>query len=128
MIYDQKLKTAYEANEGTNRISKFTTTSDMIPTVFDIFGIKGYRNLYLGTSMFIKDKESVIFSRAYGIFITDKLICYGANDLIYKSEDYTKQDYDSFLERAELLLEKQTYLDKIYYNNYFKNNPLKPIV
>jgi phosphoglycerol transferase MdoB-like AlkP superfamily enzyme len=122
MIYDQKLKEAYTKNEGTNEISKFTTTSDLIPTIFDLFGIKGYKNLYYGTSMFIKDVESVIFSRAYGIFITDKLICYSANELIYQSDDYKPTDLDDFIERAKILLNKQEYLDKIYYNDYFKEH------
>lgn len=120
MIYDQKLKYEYENNEGTNVISKFTTTSDMLPTICDLFGIKGYKNLYYGTSMFIKGVESVIFSRAYGIFVTDKLICYSAKELVYKSEDYTEGDLVSFEARAKILLSKQEYLDKIYYNNYFK--------
>lgn len=124
MIYDQKLNKAYQDNENTNIISKFTTTSDMLPTIFDLFGIEGYKNMYYGTSMFIKDIESVIFSRAYGIFITNKLMCYSAEKLIYKSPDYKKEDYYSFVERAKNLLEKQEYLDKIYYNDYFKSKEI----
>lgn len=127
MIYDQELVAAYEANEGTRAISKFTTTSDLIPTVLDLFGIEGYKNLYYGTSMFVEDVESVIFSRAYGIFITNKLVCYGANDLIYKSDDYTKADFESFCDRAEILLKKQEILDKIFRNDYFKKHSLKAI-
>ena len=125
IIYDQKLKQAMEDNGESNVISKFTTTADIIPTVFDIFGIKGYENLYFGSSMLVDDIESIIYSRAYGIFITDKLICYGANNLIYKSKDYTKADYNSFIKRAEEHLYKLEYIDKIYYNDYFKNHELK---
>lgn len=124
MIYDQKLYKSYRENEGTNLISKFTTTSDMLPTIFDLFGIEGYKNMYYGTSMFIKDVESIIFSRAYGIFITNKLICYSAEKIIYKSPDYQKEDYDNFVKRAKVLLEKQEYLDKIYYNDYFKSKEI----
>lgn len=124
MIYDKKLKQAYEEDEATNVISKFTTTSDMLPTILDLFGIPGYKNLYYGTSMFVKDIESIIFSRAYGIFITDKLICYSAEELIYKSEDYTEEDFTDFQEKAKILLEKQEYLDKIYYNDYFKDKSI----
>jgi len=120
MIYDQELKYEYEKNEGTNEISKFTTTSDMLPTICDLFGIKAYKNLYYGTSMFVKGVESVIFSRAYGIFVTDKLICYSVKELVYKSEDYKEEDLISFEARAKILLAKQEYLDKIYYNDYFK--------
>ena len=125
MIYDNKLRAQYVENEGNSVISKFTTTSDILPTVLDIFGIKGYKNLYYGTSMLVKDVESVIFSRAYGIFVTDKLICYSADSLIYQSEDFTEEDRLKFIERAEILLEKQKYLDKIYNTDYFKYNELR---
>ena len=125
MIYDNKLRAQYVENEGNSVISKFTTTSDILPTVLDIFGIKGYKNLYYGTSMLVKDIESVIFSRAYGIFVTDKLICYSADSLVYQSEDFTEEDRLKFIERAEVLLEKQKYLDKIYNTNYFKYNELR---
>lgn len=124
MIYDQKLKAAYVENEKTNVINKFTTTSDMIPTIFDLFGIQGYKNLYYGSSMFLKDVESVIFSRAYGIFVTDKLICYSADELLYTSIDFKDEDLEDFKKRAEILLKKQEYLDKIYYNDYFKEKSM----
>ena len=127
MIYDKDFVSEYVRQEGTNVISKFTTTSDILPTVLDLFGINGYKNLYYGTSMLVKDVESVIFSRAYGIFVTDKLICYSSDSLIYKSEDYTEEDRESFIERAEILLNKQKYLDKIYNTDYFKKNVLRPI-
>lgn len=121
MIYDQKLVEEYERNEGTREITKFTTTSDMLPTICDIFGIKGYKNLYYGTSMFVDGVESVIFSRAYGIFVTDKLICYSAKKMEYTCEGFTEEDLKDFEERAKKLLNKQEYLDKIYYNDFFKN-------
>lgn len=122
MIYDTKLKAAYEENEGTNVISKFTTTSDMLPTIFDMFGIKGYKNLYFGTSMFVDGIESIIFSRAYGIFVTDKLICYSVKNLLYTSEGFTDEDLADFEARAKIHLEKLEYLDKVYYNDYFKTH------
>lgn len=123
MIYDQKLKDAYVANEGSNVITKFTTTSDIIPTIYDLFGIKCYKNLFYGSSMFDKKVESIIFSRAYEIFITDKLICYSVEGLKYKSPDFTEADLIDFEKRATTHLEKQHIIDKIYYNNYFKNHP-----
>lgn len=122
MIYDQKLKTAYERNEETREITKFTTTSDMLPTICDLFGIKGYKNLYYGTSMFVEGVESIIFSRAYGIFVTDKLICYSARKMEYTCEGFTEEDLKDFENRAKIHLSKQEYLDKIYYNDYFKSH------
>jgi phosphoglycerol transferase MdoB-like AlkP superfamily enzyme len=122
MIYDSKLVRSYVENQGNNVISKFTTTADMLPTILDIFGIKGYKNLYYGTSMFVKDVESIIFSRAYGIFVTDKLIGYSADSFVYTCEGFTKEDKEDFVKRAEILLNKQKYLDKIYNTNYFKKH------
>ncbi len=122
MMYDQKVKQAYEANEGTRAISKFTTTADMLPTLLDIFGIHGYKNLYFGSSMFLKDTESIIYSRAYRIFVTDKLICYSVNYLLYKCEGFTEADKQSFIDRAEIHLNKLEYIDKIFYHNYFANH------
>ena len=128
MIYDEKFVPAYIENEGTNVISKFTTTADLIPTVFDLFGIRSYKNLYFGTSMLVDDVESIIFSRAYGIFVTDKLVCFGINDLLYRSEDLTKEYIEEFKERAEVHLEKLEYIDKIMNTDYFKYNPFKKVI
>jgi len=122
MIYDQKLVKEYEKNEGTREITKFTTTSDIIPTVLDLFGIQGLKNLYYGTSMFVDDVESVIFSRSYAVFVTDKLVCYSANGLMYTVPGFTKDDLKDFENRAKILLKKQEFLDKIYYNDYFKTH------
>jgi len=127
MIYDNKLVQEYIEKEGTNVISKFTTTSDILPTILDVFGINGYKNLYYGTSMFVKDVESIIFSRAYGIFVTDKIIGYSADSFIYKTKGFTDEDKEDFVKRAKILLNKQKYLDKIYNTNYFKNNALRKI-
>lgn len=121
MLYDQKLVKAYEADNGTREISKFTTTSDMLPTILDIFGIYGYRNLYFGSSMFT-DRESIVFSRSYGIFLTDKLMCYSAKNLLFTTEGFTQADYDDFIARATIHLNKLEVLDKIYHTNYFKNH------
>ena len=89
-----------------------------------MFGIKGWDNLYLGSSIFL-DEESIIYSRAYGIFVTDKLVCYSVNNLLYKCEDFTEQDKEDFIIRAEKHLHKKQYIDKIYYCNYFKKYDYK---
>lgn len=127
MIKDSKLVKKYQRNnKGSREITKFTTTSDMLPTILDLFGIHGYRNLYFGQTMF-GDKESIIFSRAYGIFVTDKVICYSAKNLLYKSAGFTNEDYDNFIARAELHLNKLENIDKIFYNNWFETHPYIPI-
>lgn len=144
IIYDKDLVTAYKANVGESgysnvigndgssagkclTLSKFTTTIDLIPTVLDLFGIKGWKNLYMGSSIFTEE-ESIIFSRAYGIFVTDKLVCYSINNLLYTCEGFTEEDKQDFIARAKVNLTKQEYIDKIFYSNYFKNYTYKPLV
>ena len=126
MIYDNKLKEAYELDNGTRAISKFACGADLLPTILDIFGIEGYKNLYFGTSMFVEDVESVIYSRAYGIFVTDKLICYSIENLLYTCEGFTEEDKQDFIERATEQLTKLEYMDKIFYNDYFKHHVYMP--
>ena len=136
MIYDQKLVDAYVDAYGDScyknligndvdnsykfvTVSKFVNTVDLIPTIFDLFGIKAWNNLYLGNSMFIEDVESIIYSRSYGIFVTDELICYSVNNLLYTCDGFTDADLDDFIARAENHLKKQEILDKIFYSDYF---------
>lgn len=121
MIFDKKLVNAMEGDGNSTEITKFTTTSDLIPTIFDIFGIKAWGNLYFGSSVLLPDIESIIYSRAYGIFVTDKLICYSVKNLLYKCEGFTDKDEDDFINRAKIHLNKLERIDKIYYGNYFKH-------
>lgn len=122
MIYDQKLTEEYIKDNGSNIISKFACGEDLLPTILDIFGIKGYKNLYLGVSMFVENKESVIYSYAYGIFVNDKLICYSIKKLLYKCEGFTNEDKEKFIENASILLKKQEKFDIIFHTNYFKTH------
>ncbi len=139
IIYDQKLYDAYKDYAGEDAmqvvygtdnnedykcltVSKFTNTIDLIPTVFDIFGIKGYNDLYPGTSIFIEDVESIIYSRAYGIFVTDKLICYSADSLLYTCEGFTEEDRLDFIERAEEYLRIKEITDLVFYSDYFASH------
>lgn len=143
MIYDTKLYQAYTSKYGVDYKDyilgndknengkclvqdKFTTAIDLIPTILDLFGIKGWDKLYLGNSAFTED-ESIIYSRAYGIFVTDKLVCYSVNNLLYTCEGFTDEDKQDFIKRAEKHLKKQEYIDKIFYSDYFKNHQYKEI-
>ena len=122
MIYDHKLSTKMEEQGDEPRVSKFTTTADLIPTILDLFGIRSWKNLYFGTSVFVPDVESIIYSRAYGIFVTDKLICYSPSRLLYSCKGFTDEDKEDFIRRAEVHLTKLEYLDKIFYSDYFKTH------
>ena len=124
LIYDKKLTQKYVSTNNTNKIEKFTTTSDIVPTVLDIFGLDGWKNLYFGNSIFTTN-ESIVFSRNYGIFISDKIVGYSLNSLTYKSKDLTETELKDYEKRALKHLKKLEYTDKIYYTDYFKNNEYK---
>ncbi|MEG1351430.1 MAG: LTA synthase family protein, partial [Bacilli bacterium] len=124
IIYDEKLTKAYKESNGTNKLTKFITASDIVPTVIDLFGLDGWENLYFGHSI-LTDKESIIYSRNYGFFMTDKFMGYSLNNPLYKSKHLTKKDLNSFEKRALMHLKKLEYTDKIYYSNYFKNHKYK---
>lgn len=125
MIYDKKLTEKYVSENGTNKITKFTTTADITPTVLDVFGLDGWKNLYFGNTIFDKNLESIVFSRNYGIFISDKLVGYSLNSLRYKDKNITDEDLKDFEKRALVHLEKLEYIDKIYYSDYFKDHEYK---
>jgi len=127
IIYDQKLRQAMIENDdivsadniyhSATVIDKFTTSADLIPTLLEIFGIKGWENLYLGTSIF-NEEESIIYSRAYAVFVTDDIIAYSLIDKLWTSDDYDEED---FTIRATKHLQKLELLDKMYYGDYFSS-------
>ena len=126
VIYDQKLTAAMKASGENRIISKFTTTSDIIPTLTDLFGIPAWDNLYVGSTIFNQDKESIIYSRAYNIFVTDKYIGYSLNNLKYEAPASTKETKAEFEARALAHLKKLEIINKIFYSNYFSNHKYKP--
>lgn len=125
LIYDQKLTASMKADNKSLSVSKFTTTTDVIPTLLDLFGIPAWKNLYLGTTVFKEDTESIIFSRAYNIFITDKYIGYSLNNLKYVDSDATQNTKDDFVDRALIYLNKLESIDRIFCSDYFCDHEYK---
>lgn len=110
MIYDSNLKHQV--------IEKFTCTSDIVPTVFDLLGINTYENMYYGTSVF-NDRQSVLYSRAYGIFVGDGMVFRSLNDQLYVNKNVTNQYKNDFTKEGDKLVEKIKYCDQIFYQDYF---------
>lgn len=126
IIFDKKLTDSIDSAGKSRTISKFTTTSDVIPTLLDLLGIPAWQNLYFGSTILNENKESVIYSRAYNIFITNKYIGCSLNDLKYKAPNATEDTKKSFETRALSHLKKLEMIDKIFYNDYFSNHEYKP--
>ena len=83
-------------------------------------------NLYFGTGIFDSTTESIVYSHVYKFFLSDELLFYNANELLFKSERLTKKDHDDFIERAKVYLDKLFIIDKIYFGDYFKTNNYEP--
>lgn len=125
MIYDRKLTEAVTKNGGSLSIEKFTTTSDIIPTVLDMLGIPAWKNLYYGGTVF-GDRESIVFSRAYNLFLNDRFIGASLADIKYRSPEATDEDFQVFSQKAVDQVERIRLLDQVFYSDYFKNHPYQP--
>lgn len=126
------------------QVKKFACTADIVPTLLDLMGINFYTNLYYGHSIF-DTESSVLYSRAYNIFITDSIYFSSLNNIKYireeyKSDDpavkyayleeYDKSTYVGIVEaKARVLLEKLDVCNRIFFNDYFArtniNDPSK---
>jgi len=112
MIYDKNLE--------PQTITKFTTVSDIVPTIFDLLGIKYYSNLYFGNPIF-SNEETLIYSRAYNEFLTDKIYFYNLNNIYYRADGVTDEYLDIIIEKCLKTLEKIDYITNIFYQDYFAN-------
>ena len=117
-------------------VKKFMCTADILPTLFDLCGINVYGNLYFGHSAFGKD-VSVLYSRAYDVFITDSMYFVSLNNIKYIRKDnpinnndpalkyadianYDSEEHINMVEiEAKILLEKLSVCNRIFYNDYF---------
>lgn len=100
-------------------IEKFTCTADIVPTIYDLLGIKYFDNMLYGTSIF-SEKTSVLYSRAYDVFITDKMYFYNLNNVIWQDKSVDETYLAQVEETASVLLNKISHINRIYYNDYLK--------
>jgi len=110
----------YDNNLDHQIINKFTTTSDIAPTILDLFGINYYTNLYYGNSIF-SDNESILYSKAFDIFISDGMFYRNINNILFKREDITNNDIKQAEEKSLEIMKKIYYINHIFDYNYFNN-------
>lgn len=110
MIYDKDIEHQV--------IDKFTCTSDITPTLLDLAGINYYSNMYYGHSVF-DEKESIMYSRAYGIFVGEGIVGRSMNSILYKAPTVDKEYVKYFNDEAKSVVEKIKYCDQIFYWDYF---------
>ncbi len=90
----------------------------MVPTILDLLGIRTYENIYYGNSVFTS-RESVLYSRAYGIFVGDGIVCRSLNNLLYVSDMVSKEYQQQFRTEAKELIDEIRYCDQVFYQDYF---------
>ncbi len=137
----EQVNSRYQINYTDNGIQilvkKFMCTADILPTLFDLCGINVYGNLYFGHSIFDKT-VSVLYSRAYDMFITDSIYFVSLNNIKYIRKDVSHNDpalsYANLLDydwedhitqveqECKILLEKLSVCNRIFYNDYFARN------
>lgn len=106
-------------NIEAQKITKFTTIYDIVPTILDMFGFRYFSNLYYGNSVF-SDEESILYSRAYDIFLTDKIYFSSLNRIHYIDDDIESNYMDKIELKSLNILEKINYINQIFYQNFFK--------
>ncbi|MBE6124593.1 MAG: hypothetical protein E7184_03610 [Erysipelotrichaceae bacterium] len=102
-------------------IDKFTTTTDIVPTLLDLLGIKFYSNLYFGQSIF-HETSSILYSRAYNIFLNEKVYFHSINKMLFQKSTLTNDDLISIESKAKTLLKKLEAIDKIFYHDFFSKD------
>ncbi len=116
------------------QVKKFTCTADIVPTLMDLQGVNYYENLYFGHSVF-DETVSVLYSRAYDIFLTDSMYFVSLNNIKWIREGYQEnnpankyadlknydiEDHINTVEiEAKTLLKKLDTCNRIFYNDYF---------
>jgi phosphoglycerol transferase MdoB-like AlkP superfamily enzyme len=132
----EMINNRYKISGNQIIVKKFMCTADIVPTLFDLAGINIYGNLYFGHSVF-EWQESVLYSRAYDMFITDNMYFVSLNNIKYIRKDNTVANNDPALKYADVenydseehlmeveieakkLLDKLSVCNRIFYNNYW---------
>ena len=101
------------------KVTKFTCTADILPTIYDLLGIRTFSNLLYGQSVFT-ESESVLYSRAYDVFFTDKIFFSSLNRIYYKGVDVDAAYMKWLEETSRILLDKIGHTNRIFFCDYFQ--------
>ena len=99
-------------------IDKFTCVTDIYPTILDLLGITVFKNLTYGVSAF-SEETSILYSRAYQKFLTDRIYFNSMNNIIYQAEDVDDEYIEYIKSTTETLLNKISHVNRIFAADYF---------
>ncbi|MBQ7913387.1 MAG: sulfatase-like hydrolase/transferase [Clostridia bacterium] len=121
----------YGSGLEPQKIDKFMCTADIVPTLLDLLGIRYYSNFYYGNSLFAQ-QQSIMYSRAYGIFLRSGIVGTSATNVVFRYEGeksslgiidktgaITDEDVAAFAADGAALVEKIKYCDYWFKTDYF---------
>ncbi|MCM1367540.1 MAG: sulfatase-like hydrolase/transferase [Roseburia sp.] len=103
---------------GMRQIEKFTCIADIYPTILDLLGITTFSNLTYGVSAF-SEQSSVLYSRAYDKFLTDKIYFNSMSNINYKAADADDAYIEEIRRKALVLLDKISHVNRLFASDYF---------
>lgn len=104
-------------------VDKFCCTADILPTTLNLLGIRYYSNLYYGHSVF-GEEESLLYSRAYDVFMTDKMYFTTLNHITWSDESVDEAYLDEIARRGEKLMTKVSYVNRLFAADFFRDAKL----
>lgn len=112
-----------KGEKQATEVDKFTCTADILPTILDLLGIHYFDSLYYGTSVFASG-ESLLYSRAYDIFMTDKIYFSTLNNIRWQSPSLTRTDLAAVERKGLELMKRTACVNAIFARDYFTGSRL----
>ena len=101
----------------------FTSPYIIVPTIFELLGIKYNPDYYTGVSIFQTETplDNIFYSNELGSLFTDKIYTIDVSgEYLYQEEDLPDSYLELFQEKITKLLEKINSIDKMYMNGEYK--------
>jgi phosphoglycerol transferase MdoB-like AlkP superfamily enzyme len=113
-FYNPILSEEFLINNEDNIIERFTSPYDLVPTLYDLLGLKYNQNLFPGNSIFLSETP-VFYSHKLTGFFNDNFYSDDGEEIIYNSLDFPLSKEEEFL------LESAKQRVKLDYINYWYN-------
>lgn len=115
-IVDKKLQKALNNNNDqlSYNINSYMSAYDIMPTVLDLLGYTYNTKIFLGQSVFLKNKAFSCLVSSLSGFFNDRLFTYNGIDFLYQDESVTEKDKLDFKNYLIEFVKKQSYIDLIY--------------
>ena len=123
LFYNEKLNETYLNKKGNTTINKFNSINNIVPTVLDLLDVDYNANIYIGDSIFAPtyDNYSVFYSYELSCFFDENYLSVDGLEIdkVFNESATTEKE---FLDTITHYVLKQSYIDKIYKGDIFKDH------